>query len=580
MRTPTFVRFAVGAFILGVGSSLVAQEPTVADKGLDPTTIKFDAIDEQATPAAKLPTPVHTPNLTPVPSQLPSSSKKTSLSSGTELQPMAPTARQHSIIAQPVAASKKIEQKSSKANELTPLTFRVNYPSAIVLQEPLEVQIEVTNPNSVDVKEARLVLSLPAHLQFNSATPEPVNVGDEQIEFSLVDLPAGNTSKVIVNVVPTDKQAISFETQLMIVNRERVEIAVQEPVLEISVTGPERLIAGDVAEFLVTVVNNGDGPARTLQLKPAITSGWKLVENNESDLSVEALSPGEQHVFKILASFAGEGPAKIEFVATARAAATKTASTSITAVKPELEIQAFGPKSAFVNHRNVYGLKVRNSGQADLSNVQLQLGVPTGAVVHTVSRQCTGETQPNQLNWILDSLHAGEEAEIQWIASCEKTGNCNFDMTLTSKETKAKTISLPTVIESRADLSMSLRNTNDPIPAGEATEYVVLVENNGTSPAKNVTVQIELPSTWVAVSKGETELTQAQRTLDFVIDNLPAKEKRELRFKAGSNTPGEYVVRAKLSTGTSRISLTAEDSTLVYKSDSHRVSDKAGSVIR
>ena len=579
MRTPTFVRFAVGAFILCVGSSLVAQEPTVAEKGLDPSKIQFDAIDEQTAPAAKLPTPVHTPSLTPVPSQLPSSAK-TSLSNGTGLQPVVPLPRQQPVIAQPVVASKKIEQKSQKANDLNPLNFRVNYPSAIVLHEPLEVQIEVTNPNSVDVKEARLVLSLPSHLQFNSATPAPVIVGDKQIEFNLVNLPAGNSSQVIINVLPTDKQAISFETQLMIVNRERVEITVQEPVLDVSVTGPERVIVGGVAEFLVTVSNQGDGPARALQIKPALNSGWQIVETKDSELSIAALNPGEQHVFKVRASSATEGTAKIEFVANAKAAATKTAATSIAAVKAEIEIQAFGPKNAFVNHRNVFGIKVRNSGQADLSGVQLQLGIPVSTVVHTVSRQCTGQLQNNQLSWTLESLRAGEETEIQWIASCEKAGNSNFEVTLVSKETKAKTINLPTVIETRADVSMSLRSANDPIPAGEATEYVVLVENNGTSPAKNVTVQIELPSTWVAISKGDTELTQAQRTLDFVIDDLPAKEKRELRFKAGSNTPGEYVVRAKLSTGSSRISLTAEDSTLVYKSDSQRVSDKSGSTIR
>jgi uncharacterized repeat protein (TIGR01451 family) len=228
----------------------------------------------------------------------------------------------------------------------------------------------------------------------------------------------------------------------------------------------------------------------------------------------------------------------------------------------------------------VFGLKVRNSSQADISNIQVQLGIPTGAVVHTVSRRCKGEALPNQLNWTLDSLRAGEEVEIQWIASCDKVGNCNFDVTLSSKETKAKTIALPTLIDSRPDLSMSIRNARDPIPTGEATEYVVVIENNGTSPANKVTVQIELPNTWVAVSKGETELTQPQRALDFVIDSLPANEKKELRFKAGSNTPGEYVVRAKLSTSNSRISLTAEDSTLVYKTESQRVSDKSGPTIR
>jgi hypothetical protein len=149
-----------------------------------------------------------------------------------------------------------------------------------------------------------------------------------------------------------------------------------------------------------------------------------------------------------------------------------------------------------------------------------------------------------------------------------------------SRETQAKTIKLPTFIDSRPDVSMTIRNLVDPMPAGEASDYVIVLENHGSKTASDVAVKVDLPNNWVAISQENATLETPLRSLSFTVPTIAAKEKKEMRFKAGSNVPGEYIVRAKLTFGDTNISLTAEDSVLVFKSNTQRLSEKSGPNVR
>ncbi|MEZ6094186.1 MAG: hypothetical protein R3C03_08090 [Pirellulaceae bacterium] len=539
------------ALLIGAPSFLAAQE---SDPSLDPTLIEFDTIGSDA----------------------PKADTNTSV--------LEPISVQEHVASNSLPLSQEDRQflnelqDENQGSRLSPLRFEVKYPESIVLNESAEVHINITNPTSVDVREAKLMLTLPKHVRFAGASPEPVKVSEKMIEFSIFDLFGNSSSEIVLKVLPTDKNPISFDTELVVVNREKVEIAVQQPVLMVSADGPERLIMGEPVTVQVEVTNIGDGPARNFHLKPTLANGLRIDGNAE--LSTAEIKPGESRTFKISTSGVAPGQANIKFDAIADAADTKSSDIGFLVIKPELEVELSGPLNGYIRQTGMYGIKVNNPSEADIHDVQLTLNIPDAIKIHTVSHECATNDTGKQLTWTLPHLSAGSTTEIQWISSSEKMGAFDYQVTLKSRETQLKAIKLPTVIDARPDVTMTIRSLMDPIPAGEAADYVVVIENHGDKAASDVAINVELPNNWVAISQNDKALETPARAVKFTVPQIAAKQKQELHFKAGSNKAGEYVVRAKLQFGKTNIVLTAEDSTLVFQSDTNRVSETVGPTIR
>jgi hypothetical protein len=461
---------------------------------------------------------------------------------------------------------------------MSPLQFAVKYPDSIVLNETASVRVQISNPGSVSVSEARLILSLPKNVQFAGATPAPLSVTDTKIEFALQDLAPLGTSEVVIQVLPVDKHPISFETELQIVNREKVQIAVQQPVLEIRPVGSSQLIMGEQATIDVEVTNVGDGPARNFKL--ATTAAKGLLVQPKSELSAGELKPGERRVFQISTSGTAPGQTALRLEAAATAAETRVAEMPFTVIKPELEIEVEGPKTAYIRHQGIYGIRVKNPSDAIIHDVKLELEIPAALKIHTVNREYTSDSNGSKIAWTIPQLAPGGSTDFRWISGCNEVGTFEYGVTLTSRETQAKAIKIATVVDARPDLTMTIRNLTDPVAAGEATEYVIAIENHGNKAAHDVAINVELPQTWVAIAQGDQTFDSPQRSVSFTTKQLDPKAKQEFRFQAGSNKPGEYVVRARLELQGSSLTISAEDSTLVYQSGTQKVSDKTGPAIR
>ncbi len=575
-------RFAF--FVFAIVLSVVPMAAKAQELNLDPSAIMFDTLASEILDNVEPKLHSELPQLL-VPLLGSDGPKVPAKTAPAKNEPVKATSVKSTATKPPPTPHKTPQQLSAEmlaaeanGSTLSPLQFKVKYPDSIVLNESAEVRITVTNPTTANVREAKLTLSLPKHVQFAGATPEPTSVSETKIEFTLFDLFAKNASEIVIRVLPINKNPISFDAELQVVNREKVQIAVQQPVLMLSAKGPKQLIMGDRSTIEVEVTNVGDGPARNFHLKPTLAKGVQI--DSKSELATSEIKPGESQTFKISTAGVQPGEASIKFEGFADAADTKATDIGFLVIKPELEVEVLGPKTGFVRQTGVYGVKIKNPSEANLHDVQLTLNVPASMNIHTVNREYVADKTGKNLTWSVTQIAPGASVDIQWISSSDQMGTFEYDLGLKSRETQLKSVKLSTVIDARPDLTMTIRNLVDPVPVGEATEYVIEVKNHGDKLASDVRIKVDLPASWVAISQENKTLETPQASVSFNLPQVDPKQTKELRFKAGSNKAGEYVVRAKLEIGGSNISLTAEDSTMVFQSGTHRVSDKAGPIMR
>ena len=76
----------------------------------------------------------------------------------------------------------------------------------------------------------------------------------------------------------------------------------------------------------------------------------------------------------------------------------------LTVLQPELQISASGPNMTFVNRDGIYAIQIDNTGQVDVTDVQLDFQVPAGFEVTTVSREAQLDTETGSLLWFYERI--------------------------------------------------------------------------------------------------------------------------------------------------------------------------------
>jgi hypothetical protein len=128
---------------------------------------------------------------------------------------------------------------------------------------------------------------------------------------------------------------------------------------------------------------------------------------------------------------------------------------------------------------------------------------------------------------------------------------------------------------------VKLQNQSGPVQVGGKIQFLVAVENTGSSAAADLKVNIELPRALTADSQEGMEVMSVGNSFSFDAGKLDAGQKREFRFVVVANEKGEHVVRTELKNSNSERPLVSEGVVYVYELNENRVSESlAPAVIR
>ena len=212
--------------------------------------------------------------------------------------------------------------------------------------------------------------------------------------------------------------------------------------------------------------------------------------------------------------------------------------------QPELKVFAAGPNLNFVNQDGIYTIKVDNSGEVNVSDVEVVLAIPHGMKVTTINRQADMNEASGTLQWKFPVIEARSTETIQLKALATKPGQQVCNILISSKETREKEFKLTTEVASRANLSIDMKNNGGPVRVGGKATFDVVVENRGSSSASEVEVAIELPESLMPVKSTDLFVDEATNKIMFIDSQMATGEKRSFSFEVVGVAKGEHVVRS------------------------------------
>lgn len=482
------------------------------------------------------------------------------------VQNTVPRGDQRAITSLPRNNGTMIEQQIAPT-----IQTQIMAPRMINVNQPAQIYLQTQNVGPSHVKSVRLIVQLPDHVKFEGSNPLPSNVNGQNYEFTLTNFSSRARKIVRINVVPTAKLPLNIATQIQTEIQQQFAVAVQQPVLDIAINGPQAIQTGQEVKHTITVKNIGDGPAENIRIKPLLPDNLQFASNQKT--LVPSLVPGQATKF-VLSSFArSSGDSNVVFQVSASGIEARETRSHLRVIRPELGVQILGPSQNYLGREGIYSIQLDNASELPISDVDVTMRVPEGLKVTTISQQAKVDHVAGTLTWQFPDVGGNQKHMIQFKADAIKTGNHAFDVMVTSKEIGSKQLALVTSVQGRADLSLRLSDGGAPVGIGSKSEFTIEVSNHGSTDANQVNVVIQLPEALMAVTQEDYTIDASGSLIQFnTIDIAPGKTKT-LKFKIVAVSEGEHIVRGTVSIEGSAQTISSENSIFVFESQNAKVSE-------
>lgn len=428
--------------------------------------------------------------------------------------------------------------------------------------------IHVTNTGDIAFQDVEIRVSLPNSValsanEASSGESRRVEENDESglIVWTIPRVEARGREQLTLQLVPHNDRA--FELGIDWVCRSPRQVAtieVQQPQLELSMSGPKDARYGEALNYLVTVSNPGSGDAEGVSVK--LTAGTNAPESvavgvigagqqKQIEVQLAANQPGE---LKLIAEATGEGDLRAEAFA------------EVLVRRAELQANVTGPKTKFAGVPSLYQVQVANAGNAPADDVTVQVMLPPGARVDSATE---GARQTaNSVVWKVGSLAA--EAERVFEVRCEltTTGENKVEARVNSADGLTANSHLVTTVEALADLKLTVQEPKGPRQVGDEITYELVIGNRGTKAAEeiNVVMQFAEGIEPLGAEGAPAEIVDGQVVFE-PLARLAAGQQVTLRIRARAEKAGGQRFRAEVQCSASDTQLVSEGTTRVFGDD-------------
>ncbi len=296
---------------------------------------------------------------------------------------------------------------------------------------------------------------------------------------------------------------------------------------------------GEALVYTIIVTNNGPSDATLVQMTDNLPDGIRITSATSSvgtvtvPASAQDTNPtNNEDLVVAIGNLANGASATITINAVVLPGTTGTLSntatvvstdasqvdvdpdnntdTETTALTPEIDLAITKTDSidpAIAGSPLSYTITVTNDGPSTATNVALTDNLPAGVTfTSATSSQGTVTHTAGVVSGNLGTLAPGASATVTLLVGVNSatrgtiTNTANVTATETDADPSNNSASQTTNINGRVDLAITKVDSADPVVAGSALSYTIVVTNNGPSTATGVVVTDTLPSSLVFVS--------------------------------------------------------------------------------
>ncbi len=454
------------------------------------------------------------------------------------------------------------EQRQAQTPEVT-LEWVTH--SGINVGQECECDLVVRNSGLIPARQIEVVARFPASARIVSTDPAPVT-GQVDLAWRFDQLEPGQEQTIHVRLIPTERGNLDTVADVRFSGSAATSLRVAEPLIEVATEGPQEVLVGEPASQTVIVRNPGDGIATNVQIEAVIPKGLEHARGDRLLMDVGSLNPGESRSVRLALAAVNGGKHVVQIQARADGDLLRETTSEIRVIAPSLSTEMDGPSLRYLGRNATYTLRVRNDGAITTENVRVMIKVADGFDVIESDRGAQYDRPNRLLNWFVGRLNTGESAEVKVTMRADKIGQFTHFVRSTSEHGAIADTQFTTTVEGTPSLSMDIVDLDDPVEVGHETAYQIVVKNEGSAPARKVSLLCEIPPE-LTVLKAHGPVGAIQQVdsvaFDPVIELAPGNSVT-YRVHVKGTRSGHHRFRARLTSDSTPESLTGDELTRVY----------------
>lgn len=396
----------------------------------------------------------------------------------------------------------------------------------------LEYTLVASNPTDLTLNDAVVTETLPAGVDFVSATPA-ADVSDRTLAWRVGALDGGGAWAATVRVRPTRRGIHTFTGVVAadggsVSDESSARTVATGADVRVALHGPAEATVLDRVRWRAAVRNDGDAAARdvvvAVALPPGLTTatGAQHVEAGPFDLG-----PGGEHALDFDAVATSGGAATVTASASWLDAATAAASAPIVVRAPRVVLAAAARRASVrIGRPAAFDVTVTNAGDAAASDVVVEQRVPPG--LEFLDATDAGVLAGDRVVWRVASLAAGNVRTVTARFTSRAGGSFASSVAARAVTCDDASASASVAFAGTPALRIEVVDEEDPVDVGGRASYLVVVGNQGSADATDVAVVCTLSPRQRFVAADTSRARGATCTADGA----------EVRFSAVAALPG------------------------------------------
>ncbi|MCG8448101.1 MAG: hypothetical protein MI725_00795, partial [Pirellulales bacterium] len=456
------------------------------------------------------------------------------------------------------------------------IVSHVEGPRKILVGHEATYQVTLENTSSTTARNVSSIIQVPEWAEVVGAMSSGGTVQLNRagasagaLEWQVEEL-VGNSSQTLrLRIIPRSGRPLQLGVEWsQAPTLAKTLVEVQEPKLEMSISGPEEVLYGKPQRYQLVLSNPGTGLTENISVRLVPPGG-----DPQSAASQVAgnLQPGERKEIELELTARDGGNLMIEASATANGGLRTETLKNVLCRKPELEIDWRGPDKKYAGTVAAYYFRVKNPGTATTDPVVVQVKLPDDAKFIAASDGHSFNPATGLITWRLAGITVDEEQYMQVRCQLERPGENEFEAVAQASKSKLQDIKrFQTNVVALADLKLDVSDPPGPAAVGESVVYEIRVRNRGTSAAENVSI-IGLFSEGIDPTsvEGSRFSIRDGRVTFQPVKILPPDHEVRFRIHAAATQAGTHIFRAEAICRELDIKLAVEETTRFYE-DEHR----------
>jgi uncharacterized repeat protein (TIGR01451 family) len=419
--------------------------------------------------------------------------------------------------------------------------------SSFNVGQECDVELVVENSSRAVVRSVMTEAAIPEGVEVIDATPAPM-AGADAPSWTFGELQPGETRTVALKLKPTQRGDVRLDAFVRLTGYSSSEFAVEEPMIGVSVAGPESVEVGEQAGYVVRVSNPGTGIASNVVIQAAIPEGLEHRGGSLLTIDIGTLNPGESRQARLSLTATKGGAHELAVRALADGGLSDQSSASVAVAEPQLHIDMNGPSEHVAGRTADYSLTVTNTGKVPSANVRAKYRIPEGYEFVSADRGGKYAEADHSIEWFVGTVQPGEDSGFTVTLKAVGAGELLHQAGVISEHGRVTMCDLVTEVQGTAALDLKLVADSKSPRVGEEVQYSVTIRNTGSRAANSVGLSCELPSGLELIdASGPSEHIAENGVMVFrSVKSIEPGESAEFTIKARCTREGSLRLRLRV----------------------------------